>query len=93
MDAVNDWTGALLGAIGVIAAGVAAARWLVTTLTKQMRVVAAETVAATVGPLEARLDGLETKVDHLAEVVDLRIRPLESDMALIKQHLLGSPAA
>ncbi len=93
MDAVNDWTGALLGAIGVIAAGASSARWLVTTLTKQMRVVAAETVAATVGPLEARLDGLETKVDHLAEVVDLRIRPLESDMALIKQHLLGSPAA
>jgi archaellum component FlaC len=50
--------------------------------------------------IDRRLDGidadiqrLDTKVDHLAEVVDLRMRPLEVDMGLLKQHLLGTPAA
>ena len=43
--------------------------------------------------IDGRIDRLDAKVDHIAEVVDLRLRPLEADMALVKQHLLGTPAA
>jgi hypothetical protein len=43
--------------------------------------------------LSARMDAFDTKLDHVAEVVDLRLKPLEEDMALVKRHLLGSPAA
>lgn len=43
--------------------------------------------------LSTRMGGFDIKLDHLAEVVDLRLKPLEQDMDLIKRHILGLPAA
>ena len=55
----------------------------------EARVAALETRA---DRLEAKVVALDVKVGHIAEVLDLRLRPVESDMRLVKQHLLGTPA-
>jgi hypothetical protein len=47
--------------------------------------------------LTDRIDVVETKltdrIDGLREVTDVRLRALESDMTIIKQHLLGTTSA
>ena len=43
--------------------------------------------------IDTRLDGIDTRIDHVTQVLDLRIRPIEADMSLVKQRLLGTPAA
>lgn len=57
-----------------------------------------------VGGLERKVDALDTKMDGVEErltaridavekVTDVRLKALEADMHLVKQHLLGNPSA
>lgn len=50
-------------------------------------------IDARLAGIDRRLDGIDTRIDHVSQVLDLRIRPIEADMALVKQRLLGTPAA
>jgi len=47
--------------------------------------------------LTDRMDGLETRltdrIDGVREITDVRLKALESDMTIIKQHLLGTTSA
>ncbi|KAA1421871.1 hypothetical protein F0U44_06280 [Nocardioides humilatus] len=79
---MNSWLGLILGMLGVLAGVGAMLRALLSSLDARID-----------AKLDAKLSPLESKVDHIAEVVDLRLRPLEEDMRLVKQHLLGTPAA
>jgi len=36
---------------------------------------------------------LEAKIDGLREVTDVRLSALEADMQLVKQRIIGTPAA
>lgn len=50
-------------------------------------------ISAQIERLDGRITVLDTKVDALAESTDRRLTHLESDVAVIKQHLFGAPAA
>ena len=54
-------------------------------------------IEATRDSLDVKIDGVEerltTRIDALADVTDHRLTALETDMTIIKQHLLGRPAA
>jgi len=43
--------------------------------------------------LGARIDNLEIKIDGLDRLSNVRLTSVEADLQLIKQHLLGAPAA
>lgn len=96
MDTVNEWVGLAVGVIGVLAGVAALLRWTVSQLDSRIDA----KLSAGLNPINRRLDALDVKidrveerVDHVAVVVDLRLRPIEADMALVKQRLLGTPAA
>ena len=88
MDTVNAWTGVILGVAAVVATGAAALRWLVATLTRQMRIVAHEVVAEAIEASERRLtacfeqrfDGIEQRFDGIDgrfERIDRRLDAMD----------------
>ncbi|WP_460786970.1 hypothetical protein [Nocardioides maradonensis] len=97
---MNTWLAAAVAVITVLAGTAAMLRWVVHNLDTRID----RRIGDHLLPLQVRIDGridalstrmdaFETKLDHVAEVVDLRLKPLEEDMALVKRHLLGLPAA
>ncbi|MCL2613617.1 MAG: hypothetical protein FWD95_10360 [Nocardioidaceae bacterium] len=42
--------------------------------------------------MDARFDHLESKMDHGFAMTEVRLKHLEGDMVLVKQHLLGNAA-
>jgi hypothetical protein len=89
MNDVNSWVQLVIGLCGVagMLAGALAAfgRWLLRHIDQRTRSIVADAERR----LDRRIDGLESKVDHLGEKVDLRLSALETDVTIIKQRLIG----
>ena len=77
MDTVNAWTGAILGVAAVVGVGAGTLRWLVATLTRQMRAVAQEVVSGAVEASERRLAARLDAVDRRFDAVDSRFDAVE----------------
>lgn len=103
METVNTWIAMAVSVMAVLGGVAGMLGWLAHTLDAQIPQQLGPTNApieaqeqslqARIDHLDRRMDDFDVKLDHVSKVLDLRLRPLEQDMALIKRHLLGSPAA
>jgi uncharacterized protein YlxW (UPF0749 family) len=104
---MNEWTALIVGVLAIVSALAGMFAVMVRALDQRVAITVTTVVHNEIAPLrqqitqlstridhlDTRIDHLDTRIDHLSEVVDLRLRPLESDMTLIKHHLLGASAA